>query len=209
MQRHSPAGAAFLSLPIVLGVGMFAAGIGLFLAIRYGFEPRGGIVRYTFQSTCTAEARPAMIARLGDFGLPVTPFGAGLDFQVQLPGVDDDELQHLPRALARPGRLEVAVDGVARPVTVTNAGFQLSMTSGMAVTLLTLSEPLPDTGVTVAVDGASVAVESVNGPELQLLTDQADSRLAVREATELAVALRHPIPCPVVLSGATKVETPG
>lgn len=203
---RGPAGAAFLSVPILLGVGMFVAGVGLFAAVQFGFTPQGGLARYRFQSTCELEARAAMLQRLADFGLPAQAFGAGLDLQVQLPGVDDDELDHLPRALARPGKLEVFVDGQPFPVTLRNAGFQLSVTTGAAVTLITVDPAPPESGVEVRVDGVAVGVESSNAGELQLLNEEKDPRRAIREATERAVALRYPIPCPVVLAGAEKVD---
>lgn len=202
------AGAALVSVPILLGSFLLLAGIGLFVAIGVGFEPSGATVRYTFQSACMAEARPQVLARLADLGLPTVPFGAGLDLQVQLPGVESDELEHIPRVLTRPGRLDVKVDGQPFPVDIRNAGFQLSVTSGLAVTLVTLGQSLPESGVEVLVDGAAVPVESVNGGELQLSTSEGDPRAAIREATERAVALRYPLPCPVVLSGTPREVTP-
>lgn len=197
--RRSALGAAVLSVPILLGIGMLAAGIGLFVAIQIGGKAEGETVRYTFGSTCTLEARPVLLERITELGLPVQAFGAGLDFQVQLPGVSDDEREHVPRALVRPGTFAVFVDGKPFPAAIRHAGFQLSLQTGTAVTLVTLNQAPAETGLEVRIDGVPVDVESVNGGELMVTTAETEPQRAIREAAERAVAIRHPLPCEVVL----------
>lgn len=204
--KRPRAPAAILSIPIFIGVSLLGSGVALFLLIQLGGKATGGVVKYTFRSTCTAQARDVMLERLSDFGLPTTPFGADLTFQIQLPGQDPDELEHLPKALTRPGLFEVRSGDTVVARTLRHAGFQLSVTTGTAVTLVNLDVAPPEEGLDVRIDGSSVGVESVNGGELMLTTEEKDPRLAVREATERAVALRHPLPCPVELVSAERVD---
>lgn len=198
--RRSPLGAAVLSVPILMGVGMFAAGIGLFVAIQIGGKAIGETVRYTFGSTCELQARPVLLTRIQELGLPVQAFGAGLDLQVQLPGVADDEREHVPRAVTRMGTFEVLVDGKPFPAAIRHAGFQLSLQTGAATTLVNLNQAPPAGALEVRIDGVPVDVESVNGGELMLTTTEQEPQRAIREATERAVAIRHPLPCEVVLT---------
>jgi hypothetical protein len=55
----------------------------------------------------------------------------------------------------------------------------------------------------VYLDGQKVELEnSDSGVELQIPARAADSRSALRLATDRVVALRHPLPCPVTPEGA-------
>ncbi|MFN7142252.1 MAG: hypothetical protein ACK4YP_00625, partial [Myxococcota bacterium] len=160
----------------------------------------GERVRITFRSTCDAEARPVLAARLADYGMPAAPSADVLAFDVTLPGALPDERAHVPTALAASGVLEVSVDGARRDLTVQNVGMQLAF-SGAPVTLLMVSESLPDRGVTATLDGVAMDVEEVTGAELQLAARAGQSTDAIRLASDRAVQIRHPLPCPVTVVG--------
>ncbi len=194
---------AFIAAAILVAGGLVVATVGWYATVQgTAGEARGERARLTFTSPCDAEARPVILARLADYGLPAmaSPDSGGLAFDVTLPGMPDD-LVHMPKALAAPGTLEVRVDGTPRPVEITKIGVQLAF-SGAPVTLLLLAEPLPERGVEVLVDGQPAEVEEVTGPELQIAARASQSTDALRLATDRAVALRHPLPCPVTVVGA-------
>lgn len=193
---------ALLAAAILIGGGLVVATVGWYARVStYTGQAQGARARLTFSSTCDAEARPVLAARLADYGIPAEPAPDALAFDVTLPGVLPDELTHIPKALAARGLLEVSVDGTPRPVTIQNVGMQLAF-SGTPVTLLMVSEALPERGVTVTIDGQDVQVEEVTGTELQLAARAGQSTEAIRLATDRSVALRHPLPCEVtVVSG--------
>lgn len=203
---RSAGSAIFAAMPIVLGVLLLLAGVGLFAAIQMGFTATGARVRYQWRSACDAEARPVLFARLEELGLPATPFGAGLDMQVQLPGKFEDEKDHVGQMLTRRGRLEVFADGKLVTDRFRDVAFQLSLTNGVAITLLNLEVEPPVEGTTVRIDGVEMLVNSITGGELQLATTEEDPQRAVREATDRVVVLRHPLPCDIQLVRAEVVE---
>lgn len=203
---RSTGSALFTAMPIVLGVFLLLAGVGLFVAIQMGFTATGARVRYQWRSACDAEARPVIFARLEELGLPATPFGAGLDVQVQLPGKFEDEKDHVGQMLARRGRLEVYADGKLVTDRFKEAAFQLSLTNGVAVTLLNLDVEPPVEGTSVRIDGQDILVNSITDGEVQLATTEEDPQRAVREATDRVVVLRHPLPCDIQLVRAEVVE---
>lgn len=205
--RRSTGSALFAAMPVVLGVFLLLAGVGLFVAIQMGFTATGARVRYQWRSACDAEARPVLFARLEELGLPATPFGAGLDVQVQLPGKFEDEKDHLGQMLARRGKLEVYADGQLVADHFKDVAFQLSLTNGVAVTLLNLDVEPPADRTSVRVDGIEVLVNSITDGEVQLATTEEDPQRAVREATDRVVVLRHPLPCDLQLVRAEVVET--
>jgi hypothetical protein len=203
--RRPAAASAFLSLPILLGLGMMIAGGLLFFAIQVGFDPEGGVIRYTWRSQCDAQAKVALAARLQDLGLPHTAYGAGLDFQVTLPGKFEDEMDHIGRLLTRPGTFAVYADGKLLTDRFKDAAFQLSLTNGVAVSLVTLDIEPPADRTEVWIDNERVPVNAITGGELQVATDETRPELAIREATDRVVVIRHPLPCSVQLVSAARV----
>jgi hypothetical protein len=194
---------ALIVAAITVAGGLVVATVGWYATVQGTSGQASGVrARVTFTSPCDAEARPVILARLAEYGLPAqaSPDSGGLAFDVTMPGLADD-LTHVPKALAAPGTLEVRVDGVVRPVVVQDLGVQLAF-SGTPVTLLLLSEPLPERGVEVSIDGAPADVEEVTGVELQIAARAGQSAEALRLATDRAVALRHPLPCVVTPVGA-------
>lgn len=204
--RRSTGSALFAAMPVLLGVFLLLAGVGLFAAIQMGFTATGARVRYQWRSACDAAAKPVLFARLEELGLPATPFGAGLDVQVQLPGKFEDEKDHLGQMLARRGKLEVYADGKLVTDHFKDVAFQLSLTNGVAVTLLNLDVEPPVEGTSVRIDGMEVLVNSITDGEVQLATTEEDPQRAVREATDRVVVLRHPLPCDLQLVRAEVVE---
>ncbi len=188
--------------------GIVVATVGWYIRVTtYEGQATGERVRITLASACDAEARPVLAARLADYGMPATP-ADGLAFDVTLPGVLPDERAHVPTALVAPGKLEVQVDGAPRPVTVSQVGMQLAFT-GVPITLLMLNESLPEKGVTATIDGQPVDVEEVTGPELQLAARAGQSTDAIRLASDRAVQIRHPLPCPVTVVEILDLGTGG
>lgn len=196
---------ALMIAPVVLGVGLLTATAGWWFTVQSeDGQAQGRAARLRFESACAAEARPVLQKRLEELGLAPVAEGT-LDFVVKTPGMPDD-LEHLPKALARPGTLEVRAAGQAQPVKVANVGVQLAF-SGTPLTLVMLETAVPDEEkVDVAIDGEPVELESPAGLEIQAAARAEDSRKALRLATDRAVALRHPLPCPVTPLGAEWVE---
>lgn len=185
----------FLFAAIAVGSGLVFGMASWWLRIStYEGEAKGAHVRMTFEADCP-EAELILEARLADYGLPATSAGP-LAWDVTLPGVLADEATHMPKALAAPGKLAVTVNGAPQPVAIDNVGMQLAF-SGVPVTLLMLKDPLPEEGVKVTIDGEEIPVEEVTGPELQLAAYSTQSTEALRLATDRAVMLRRPLPCPV------------
>jgi hypothetical protein len=188
--------------------GLVLATVGWYFRVAtYQGEPKGGEARITFASACDTDAATVIAARLSDFGLPATPLPpeapGTFGFTTALPGQPDD-LAHLPGVLAARGELEVRVAGVVHPVHITDVGVQLAF-SGTPVTLVLLEQPLPQEGVEVRVDGELAEIEALNGTELQIAARAGQSTEALRLATDRAVDLRHPLPCPVTVVSAMPV----
>ncbi len=197
---------AFIVAAISVAGGLVVALVGWFAVVQNtAGSAQGARARVTFSSTCDAEARPVLLARLADYGLPAAPApdSGGLAFDLTMPGMPDD-VTHMPAALAARGVLEVAIDGVVTPVTIQNIGVQLAF-SGTPITLLTLAEALPERGVAVKIDGAPADVEEVTGTELQIAARAGQSTEALRLATDRAVQLRHPLPCAVSVVSADEL----
>ncbi|MFZ5482352.1 MAG: hypothetical protein ACOZNI_36660 [Myxococcota bacterium] len=182
----------FMALPIALGTLLVGATVAWFATVQgTAGEAAGPPARLTF--TGCPEADAAIEARLLDYGLAPRREAPGV-FVVKTPGMDDD-LAHLPAALAAPGKLEVrAAEKVWSRFD--EVGVQLAF-SGTPVTLLLFGEALPD-DVAVTIDGAPVEVEQAGGVELQLGARGATPAKALRLATDRAVQLRHPLPCAVM-----------
>ena len=154
-----------------------------------------------FDADC-AEAGDVLAARLADYGIPADRAGPS-SFDVTLPGALPDELEHMPKALVAPGLLEVTIKGERQAIQVENVGMQLAF-SGVPVTLLMVKDPLPEEGVAARLDGEEVPVEEITGPELQIAAYAPQSTEALRLATDRAVAIRRPLPCPVRISEAVR-----
>lgn len=192
-----------MAAPILAGLLLVGATVGWYLTVQ-GTEGqgKGGLARLRFDAACVAEARPALMSRLTDLGLEPKAEDA-LSFVVRTPGLPDD-LEHLPKALVRPGTLEVAVHGEPKAVTIDNVGVQLAF-SGTPVTLVLLKDAVSEEGLTVKVDGEPVELESASGLELLIAARGQSSTDALRLATDRAVALRYPLPCPVTAGRAEAV----
>lgn len=177
-----------LAAPIVVGGGMLLAGAGFLLVSRTtSGQASGAPIAITFESDC---AKPAINARLADFGLPSSWSGAVLT--TQLPGSPGDGA--LPESLARRGQLKMLVNGVDSGLNVVNGGVQVSLQGG-AVSLFTLDGNLPELGVVVSLDGEPLEIESINGNELQISARGVTSTDALRIATDRVVQVRYPLPC--------------
>lgn len=184
--------------PIVMGVLLVGGAAGWFAVVRNtGGTASGARITVPFEAACGAEAEKVLVSRAEMLGLAPT-VEAPLRLSIATPGMPDDAT-HLPAALAAPGVLEVFVNGTPREVEVKDVGVQLAF-SGTPVTLVLLSESLPDEGVTARLDGKDVEIEDVTAVELQIASRAGDSRTALRNATDRAMALRHPLPCPVTIS---------
>lgn len=187
----------FLGAAISVGVLLVGSTVGWYGVVSNSSgTATGDVVTLSF-SGCP-EAAPVLASRLADYGMPAE--ANGLDFKVTLPGRMADERTHIPKALAVPGALAVSVDGTPKPVSVKSVGVQLAF-SGAPITLLMLSEPLPEQGVTATIDGEKVEIEEVTGEELQIAARGNQSDEAIRLATDRAVAIRYPLPCPVSVNG--------
>ncbi len=186
---NAPPRAAILGVPIVMGTAVMVGGLAWIVAIQFtSGKATGGRVHASVTATC--EAVPTLVARLDDLGLEPKVSGDGIDFV--LPGLADDRT-HMPGVLTAIGRL--SVDGA--DVVPNHAGVQLSLQGG-AVTILTLDHAVTANPV-VTIDGVTAQVVQANGGELQLAADASNSSDALRLATDHAIALRHPLPCPVTL----------
>lgn len=197
-------GSWLLLIPVVGGGGLIAATVGWWIAVQFGGEPRGGWARVDFAAACGVAAQGVILERLDAFGLPGRVVEPPLGIELQLPGMEDD-LQHLPAVLAAGGAFTLTVDGQPVPARVRNVGVQLGL-EGHPVTLLTLEEPLPERGVEARLDGAVVPIASINGGELQLEARDTTPQRALRLASDRAVLIRHPHPCPVTVVGARPID---
>jgi hypothetical protein len=190
---------AMVVAPIVMGVLLVGGTVGWFAVVRNtGDSATGARIEVQFEADCGAEAEKALLDRATMLGLApkvVSP----LRLSLATPGMPDDAT-HLPAALSAPGRLEVSVNGTAREIEIKDVGVQLAF-SGTPVTLLLLSESLPEQGVTARFDGKDVEIEDVTSVELQIASRAGDSRTALRTATDRAMAVRYPLPCAVRVSG--------
>lgn len=197
-------GAWLLLIPVVAGGGLIAATVGWWIAVQRGGEARGGWARVDFASECGAAAQGVILERLEAFGLPGRVAEPPLGIELRLPGMEDD-LQHIPAVLAAGGAFALTVNG--QPVTprVRNVGVQLGL-QGHPVTLLTLEDALPESGVEARLDGAVVPIGSINGGELQLEARDTTPQRALRLASDRAVLIRHPHPCAVTVVGARPIE---
>lgn len=204
MEAQQGRGSWFLVIPILTGLGLIGSGAAWWIAVQQGGTATGAWARLQFQTTCPIETRAAMAARLADYGLENRFLSEDVVLEVQTPGSPDD-LEHLPRALARPGQFEVWRNGTLHTTRFKDAGMQLTFT-GVAVTLVNLDESIDPDGVEVRIDGAPVELEGINGPELQISTPAKTSHEALREATDRVVAIRHPIPCVVEVVKAEWME---
>ena len=191
-------GSWILALPLGLLLLLILAVVGWFVAVQLGGVARGGELRVAFDPTCPA-AMQAIRDRLDAYGLPIVEDG-GDTLVIQLPGLDDD-VRHMPAALTAPGALVVTVDDAPVAVHVRHVGVQMAL-SGQPVTLLTLDVEVPEGTVRVTLDGAEVAVEAVNGGEVQLAATAEDGARALRLASDRSVQLRYPLPCAVAVSSA-------
>jgi hypothetical protein len=190
--RRPRAALAFMVVPILLGTGLIAATLGWFATVQgTSGEARGAPARLTF-SGCP-EADTAISARIADYGLAPRKEAPGV-FVVTLPGLDDD-LTHLPAALAAPGKLEVRANGKTW-TRFDKVGVQLAF-SGTPVTLVLFPEAVVGADLAVTLDGVPVDVEAATGVELQLAARADTSTHALRLATDRAVQLRWPLPCAV------------
>jgi hypothetical protein len=187
----------FLGAAISVGVVLVGSTVGwYFLVANSSGTATGEVVNLSFVGC--PEAAPVIAARLADYGMPAEQHG--MDFRVTLPGRMPDERTHIPAALAAPGVLAVSIDGTPKAVTVKSVGVQLAF-SGTPITLLMMSEALPEQGVSATIDGKKVDIEEVTGEELQLAGRAGQSDEAIRIATDRAVSVRYPLPCPVTVNG--------
>jgi hypothetical protein len=150
---------------------------------------RGDAVDVTFSSDCAAAA---ITARIDAYGLPGRWEGSTL--RLTLAGTPGDEA--VPAALAAPGKLVLRAAGADLPVVVERGGVQISFT-GTAVSLFTFDAELPETGLSVMLDGAPMEVESVNSRELMIAARGVDSTEALRVAADRVTQVLHPLPCAV------------
>ncbi len=203
--RRSPLMIAMFLGPVLVGGGLVAATAGWYLKVQgTEGEATGAPFPARFAADC-GEARAAVEARMKDLGLGVQPDASApagsFGYTLRGPGMDDDAT-HLPAMLAAPGKLALTKNGTPLELQPRDIGMQLAF-SGTPITLMVFPEPLPAEGLGVTIDGAAVEVESVSGVELQVASRAADSRTALRTATERVVQLRHPLPCAVrVVAGS-------
>ncbi len=185
-----PRRALIFAAPIALGAAIVGSGLAWLLAIQFTTgEARGARVHLGVTASC--DVVPTLRARLDDFGLSPSVSAGGLDFT--LPGLEDDRA-HMSTVLAAIGQL--AVDG--QTLKPNHAGVQISLQGG-AVTLLTL-DVAPKDNASVLLDNQVMEVVQQNGGELQLAAWADNSSDALRTATDRAVILRYPLPCPVTLA---------
>ncbi len=195
---------AMVVAPIVMGLLLVGGTAGWFWTVeRTEGTAQGPRMRLRVDADCAAGAA-AVEARVADLGVLERAGTNGAaqataltrDLAIRAPGMPDDRT-HLPAMLAAPGALALTRKGTPVEVAFTNVGVQLAF-SGTPITLLVAEEPLPPPEDLVAtLDGATVEIEAVNGVELQLASRAGDSRTALRGASDRAVQVRHPLPCPV------------
>ena len=197
--RRSPLMIAMFLGPVLVGGGLVAATAGWYLKVQdTAGEAAGAPFPVRFAADC-GEARAPLEARMKDLGLHIEPDASApagtFGYTLRGPGMDDDAT-HLPAMLAAPGKLVLTKGGVPVELSPRDIGMQLAF-SGTPVTLMVFPEPIPAEGLAVTLDGAPVEVESLSGVELQVASRAADSRTALRTATERVVQIRHPLPCAV------------
>lgn len=206
--RRSKAMIAMILAPVFVGGGLVAATVGWYLKVQ-GTEgvAAGPEVTARFVPACTGapadQVRDALKARMDDLGLAprlVASQDGAFTYAFRTPGVQEGEATRLPGVLAAQGSLALSKNGAAIPLTPKDIGVQLAF-SGTPVTLMMFGEPLPEEGLSVALDGTPMEVEQVAGFELQLASRAGDSVTALRNATERMVQVRHPLPCAVTVKG--------
>ena len=208
LTRRRSAGLALSSIPILIGGGIILAGLLWFVAVRFtSGEAKGGWIALDLRAC--PEARQPLLDRLQEYGLPAGADPPGQDgalrLRLQTPGLDDDR-EHMPVALTRPGRFEVWQSGSLHMSRFRDAGVQISIT-GTATAVVMLDQGVDPEGLEVRIDGLPVEAD-VNGNELQLHITELSSRDALRQATDWVVAIRHPLPCPVEVRSVTDIPAP-
>lgn len=192
--------------PIVMGIGLVGATAGWFATVQNTDDvATGARITVAFDAACGEQAETVLVDRAQMLGLAPRVEGP-LTLSLATPGMPDDAT-HLPAALSAPGALAVFVNGAPRAVELADVGVQLAF-SGTPVTLVLLKESLPEEGVTVKLDGKDVELEDVTAVELQIASRAGDSRTALRGATDRAMALRYPLPCPVSVKPAPATAAP-
>ena len=179
---------------MVIGLGILIAGVAWIVAVQStSGQATGERVRMKFTSACGQDFQTAMLARLLDYGLDADfePDGTLL---MTMPGMPDDR-EHMPIALTRPGRFEVWRNGEKTLAHFQEAGVQISF-QGTATTIITVDTHLDPDGTEVRIDGMPIPAE-INDNELQLAISEETSQAALRQATDRAVQIRHPLPCDV------------
>lgn len=200
---RSTAAILFLAVPVVIGLGILMAGGAWLIAIQTtSGQAKGEQVRLHFASACGQDYQTAMLSRLLDYGLDA-------DFQpdgtliMTMPGMPDDH-EHMPIALTRPGKFEVWRNGEKTLAHFQEAGVQISF-QGTATTVVMVDTQLDADGTEVRIDGMPIPAD-INGNELQLAITEETSQAALRQATDRAVQIRHPLPCDVQVTNIEPVK---
>lgn len=197
-RRRPTAGVLALVAPILLAGGVLLGGLAWMVTIQSSSgQATGEWVKLRLKSACGDEPKGAILARLADYGLD-GHFEQDGSLLFQLPGQEDDR-EHMPIALTRPGHFEVWINGAKHLDHFDEAGVQIAL-EGTATAIVMVGEHLEPDGLQVRIDGLPIDAE-VNDRELQLRVTEDTSLKALRQATDWVVTIRHPLPCEVTTLG--------
>lgn len=224
LQPRSKAASMFMAAPIVFAsILMLAIAVLAFLAWKGG-SATGERVKMTFSSSCMAEAKPIIMARVEELGLG-QPFAEirndVLELTATLPGLESDQLE-IPKILSQQGLLRV-MDGdnqLATQEDIKSVSLDLDE-SGMPIVKV-IFDPTVHQQLAQHIDAApremllihideEDQVERPNsaklGDELRLVAQTGDTRAQMKVSADRTIVLNHgPIPCEVSVDSLEILE---
>ncbi len=218
----------FMAAPLILASLLMLATGTLAVLSWIGGTADGDTVRMTFAGTCAAEAAPFVEARANAMGLGtprVSVESSGLSVVAQLPGMADNERDHVPAVLARRGWF---VAGPAHAPIFDRAGIDEASIrldeSGMPYTWLDL-KPLalealeaaakadPEGEMAISLDGHTAPARPFNKPinenGIRVLPGDGLTRDRMQVAADHTIVLTHgPLPCDLQVVSVETVTQP-
>jgi len=218
----------FMAAPLIVASVLMLATASLALLAWIGSTADGQRVEMVFRGDCAQSAPPVLQARAEEIGLgspEIAVAGASeLRMVATLPGQTDDESNHVPALLARPGT--VLAGPSAAPVftrdNIDSAQVRLDE-SGMPYTwidldkaaldaIATATESDPEGEMPIRIDDRDAPVRPFNKPVsdggIRLLPGDGNTRARMRVAADDAIVLTHgPLDCSLTVVRVTPVAT--
>lgn len=216
------AASLFMAVPIVFLGALGLAVAVLFGVTRFGDQTASGEqVRIRFGASCIDDARPQLVARAEQIGMPATMDGDTMT--ATLPDMPD-AANLIPELLTRQGKLSV-VDPSGQPVfdnghidavaiDLDEAGMPVTMLKLNAEARAALKEMSGELALQPEVDGEAFPKARVSTlqetPELSLPSGTGKTSDRMKRAADRAIILEHgPLPCRVHVTDVTVLGAAG